>query len=94
MFLKYLKRKSFSHLFAFYIFKFLKRKSFIHLFAFYVFVCVCKFIHKKKKFKIPLIASYTQLLSSEVTHRGLVQMLRKSDFILESKMTELNQNKK
>ena len=59
-----------------------------------MFFCVCVNLFIKKKFTIPLIASYTQLLSSEVTHRGLVQMLRKSDFILESKMTELNQNKK
>ena len=32
--------------------------------------------------------------SSDVTHWGLLLKLRKSDFILESKMPELNQNKK
>ena len=63
MFSKYLKRKSFIHLLAFYIFKFLKKKS--HLFTyllFMLFFLVCKFLHKKKMFEIPLIASYTLLL--------------------------------
>ena len=32
--------------------------------------------------------------SSDVTHRELMQRLRKSDFILKSEMAELNQNKK
>ena len=65
MFLKYLKRKSFIHLFPFYIFKFLKRKSFIHLFTFYTFYAFLNFSIKKKKrnSEIPLIASYTLLLS-------------------------------
>ena len=64
MFLKYLKRKSFIHLFPFYIFKFLKRKSFIHLFTFYTFYAFLNFsIKKKRNSEIPLIASYTLLLS-------------------------------
>ena len=60
MFLKYLKRKSFIHLFAFYIFKFLKRKSFTHLFTFHAFfVCLNFFIKKKKFWNSPNSLIYT-----------------------------------